>query len=66
MPKQENRANSRIAVILFSKSDPKPMMVVTTARMVGKLMLENALNTISSWVRAFSEAAMQADTMCKQ
>lgn len=35
MPKHEKRANSRIALILFISNEPKPIVVVITAREVG-------------------------------
>ena len=41
IPKQEKMANSRIATILLTSRDPRPMTVVKTAIAVGKEILEN-------------------------
>ena len=41
MPKQENNANSRIVGMRLTKRDPRPMMVVKTAKAVGNEMFVN-------------------------
>ena len=48
MPRQEKMANSWMAVIRLTKSDPKPTTVVRTASAVGNVMLVNVRNTASA------------------
>ena len=52
IPKQEKTANSLIAVILFKNKEPRPMEVVSTAKVVGNPTLRKHSVTASFGVSA--------------